>query len=149
MPKVAIIDLMHTGHCCMISVPVSYDQATEGVFHGGWRRGSTGQDEPTARSTIQVRSKWHETKATLFTPSTGWPAGPTFPTFPYFLIQSPTFPYFLRNQPYYPYFLGCHVVNFNKEHLKLVFLHWFSTKNLLPLPTMYILVCSTVSSLWW
>jgi len=26
---------------------------------------------------------------------TGWPAGPTFLTFPYFLIQSPTFPYFL------------------------------------------------------
>ena len=48
---------------------------------------------------------------------------PTFPTFPYFLIQSPTFPYFLRKQPYYPYFLGCHVVKLNKEHLKHVFLH--------------------------
>jgi len=52
---------------------------------------------------------------------------PTFPTFSYFLIQSPTFPYFLRKQPYYPYFLGFHVVKLNKEHLKHVFLHWFST----------------------
>jgi len=57
----------------------------------------------------------------------GWPAGPTFPTFPYFLIQSPTFPYFLRKQPYYTYFLGCHVIKLYKEHLKHVFLHWFST----------------------
>jgi len=45
---------------------------------------------------------------------------PTFPTFPYFFIQSPTFPYFLEKQPY---FLGCHVVELNKEHLKHVFLH--------------------------
>jgi len=57
----------------------------------------------------------------------GWPTGPTFPTFPYFLIQSPSFPYFLRKQPYCPYFLGCHVVKLYKEHLKHVFLHWFST----------------------
>jgi len=49
------------------------------------------------------------------------------PTFPYFLIQSPNFPYFLTKQPNYPYFLGCHVVKLNKEHLKHVFLHWFST----------------------
>ena len=60
----------------------------------------------------------------------GWPAGPTFPTFPYFLIQSPTFPYVLTKQPYYPYFLGCHIVKWNKEHLKHVFLHWFLTLNL-------------------
>ena len=50
-----------------------------------------------------------------------WPAGPTFPTFPYFLIQSSTFSYFLRKQPCYPYFLGCHVVKLIKEHLKHVF----------------------------
>ena len=58
------------------------------------------------------------------------PTIPTFPTFSYFLIQSPTFPYFLGKQPYYPYFLGCHVVELNKEHLKHVILHWFSTLNI-------------------
>ena len=62
---------------------------------------------------------------------TGWPAGPTFPTFPYFLIQSPTFPYFLKNSPIIPTFLGCHVVKLMKAHLKHVFLHWFSTYNVI------------------
>jgi len=42
---------------------------------------------------------------------TGWPAGPTFPTFPYFLIQSPTFPYFLKNSPTIPTFWGVMLSN--------------------------------------
>ena len=63
------------------------------------------------------------------------------------LTSRPYFSYFLTKQPYYPYFLGYHIVKWNKEHLKHVFLHWFSTINLflliksLPLlPTMYNLV---------
>ena len=48
---------------------------------------------------------------------------PTFPTFPYFFIQSPTFPYFLKNSPTIPTFLGCHVVKLKKAHIKHIFLH--------------------------
>jgi len=49
---------------------------------------------------------------------------PIFPTWFWFrALLSPT----LRKQPYYPYFLGCHVVKLNKEPLKHVFLHRFST----------------------
>jgi len=55
---------------------------------------------------------------------------PTFPTFPYFLIQSPTFPYFLRKQPYYPYFLGFHVVIINEERLKRLFKLIFYIKSI-------------------
>jgi len=53
------------------------------------------------------------------------------PYFSYFFLLFDPEPYFsllfLGKQPYYPYFLGCHVVELNKEHLKHVFLHWFST----------------------
>jgi len=82
----------------------------------------------TFRKKYGRRSRKSENKKEVAKVSNaGWPVGPTFPTFSCFLIQSPTFPYFLGKQPYYPHFLGCHVVKLNKEHLKHVFLHWYST----------------------
>jgi len=54
-------------------------------------------------------------------------SGPYFSYFSLLFDPEPYFSLLLRQQPYYPYFLGCHVIKLNKEHLKHVFLHWFST----------------------